>query len=170
MTSPVATGTPVPPPPVTPPPTTAATPPAAGGASAPATSSEFGLKEAITLKHSYVDQSHKFWGYFQLAAAAATGFAWQTKPPTDNVLYGLAIGFLAFGIGNNRLVVGAHAAAYQVSAAIDRYLAAHPAAPSPELAAVANLRRLDEAKTVRLLHIVLTGVVIALILVRTSVN
>jgi hypothetical protein len=132
---------------------------------------EFGLKDAITLKHAYVDQTHKFWAYFQLAAAAATGFAWQSTPPSDAVLASLAAGFAIFAVANNRLVVDAQAAAFVVSEAIDQYLLQKSASGMQNgLLGIANRRKIDSPRLVRVLHVVLAMAVVLLILIRMTVN
>jgi hypothetical protein len=130
------------------------------------TSVDFGLKDAIALKHTYVDQSHKFWAYFQLAAAAATGFAWQTGNRPHGFYISLALGFAAFALANNRLVVDAQSAAYKVSLAIDAVLADGASTSNQKLKDIANLRKPDKPSEVRLLHAVLSAVAVLLILIR----
>ena len=129
----------------------------------------FELTNAIQLRQNYVDQSHRFWGYFQLAAAAAIGLAWSNPMPGATTIYGLAAGFFLFGLGNGRLVVSAQKAAVDMSSAIDSYVVAYPAQVPTEFLPVVNALELDGMRPVWLLHLGLTILVPIVILSRLAI-
>lgn len=79
------------------------------------------LMDAVGQLRATTDQTHKFWGYFQVVTAAALGFAWSDKRTPDVVML-LAFGYSLFAVLNARLVLSSQEAARFIWQAIQDQL------------------------------------------------
>lgn len=110
------------------------------------------LSDALSHYRSVADRSHKFWGYFQFAAAGTAGFAWSRKgAEVDMSTFGfLSLAFAVFAVLNLRLVYTSQKEAEVAVKCLQAY-AESLEVPSELKPILANIK-LDEAKDVATWH------------------
>jgi len=138
---------------------------------APAPSSTCGTKmlslgETLTACRAYSDQTHKFWGYYQAATAAAVGFAWASTSLPEHVRACLAAAYLAFALFNRRLVMEAQAAYSHVWNSIQIFALREADNITEEFRGNLSLVEPEKPEKVGLLHVVLSAAAAAAILLR----
>lgn len=93
--------------------------------SATATPIGMTLSEGLTHYRWIVDQSHKYWAYFQIVGLGTSGFVWSTSnlPRSPYLFVALGLIFLVFAYVSNRAIAGAQEEAI---AALDALKSALP--------------------------------------------
>jgi hypothetical protein len=125
----------------------------------------FSLSDALEQYRATVEATHRFWGYFQVAAAAAAGFAWTTDHPTNpiSVYVALTVAFVFFAAFNHRLVIDCQSRSVAGAKSIGDYVARHPAEVPDDLKPLALDQDPDSVLQVRCWHALLSaGVVVAI--------
>jgi ABC-type Fe3+-siderophore transport system permease subunit len=109
---------------------------------------KFGVADAASTVRAYNEQTHRFWGYFQLAGAGTAAFAWTGKDTHDwsienreIILIGLLIAFLCFALANMLLAVGSQRAAWIGYEAIRKFKEDNASEIDPTLGEVLLLSR-----------------------------
>ncbi len=67
------------------------------------------------------DQTHRFWGYYQVVTAAAVGFAWSPAASSKEIIYWLMAAYIIFAIGNCILVSTSQSTAREIWGAMQEY-------------------------------------------------
>lgn len=81
------------------------------------------LPEGLSHYRWIIEQSHKYWAYFQVAALGSAGFVWSTKLPRDPLVFGGLVALVAiFSYASNRAIVGAQKDAIVALDAIQKAL------------------------------------------------
>jgi len=117
------------------------------------------LSDALSQFQNAVDQSHKFWGYYQAFSAAAIAFAWASDRPPKEMVYGMVGGYALFALFNCRLVYASQKSALAIWYAIQTYVKANKAQIPAAFRPLPALNRPDRPSLVATMHLVLSVLV-----------
>jgi hypothetical protein len=134
--------------------------------------SKFGLADAASAVRAYSDQTHRFWGYFQVASAGTAAFAWAGHSPATwsyqnrhVLLVVLLVAYISFSIANNLLLQGSQRAARDGHDAIADFKRRHPAEIDGYLGKIVLLNKPVKPSTAGLLHLAIIIAVCASVLI-----
>ncbi|RZT91445.1 hypothetical protein [Rivibacter subsaxonicus] len=128
------------------------------------------LVDAMAVGRAHADQTHKFWGYFQVVTAAALALAWSSHGPPEQIRWGLALGYAGFAFFNWRLVRDSQAASFATWSAITNYCKTHPAQITPEFSNLPTLNRPMRPWIVALGHALLSLLALAALVAAAQVT
>jgi len=127
------------------------------------------LTDVLAHLRATMDQSHKFWGYYQGVTVAAVAFAWASTSPRDTTIFGLICGYAIFALLNCRLIQLSQKAALATWKAIQLYaLVPAPAdAIDSRFAPLLGLNKPDSPSLVTVMHLSLSALAAIAMWVRT---
>jgi hypothetical protein len=134
--------------------------------------SKFSLADAASAVRAYSEQTHKFWGYFQVASAGTAAFAWAGHSPSTwsdqnrhVILVVLLLAYLFFAVANNLLLQGSQRAVRVGYEAISEFKAKNQGDIDGDLGKVLVLNEPVKPWMAVLLHLAIIVAVFAAVLI-----